>query len=53
MIRDILPFPERYWLILNLMGAAHLKKNLGWRQQKIDKLSETKEKQLEEHFTAN
>lgn len=26
MIRDILPFPERYWLILNLMGAAHLKK---------------------------
>lgn len=28
-------------------------KNLGWRQPKIDKLSETKEKQLEEHSTAN
>lgn len=47
MIRDILPFPERYWLILNLMGWD----GMGWRQQKIDKLSETKEKQLEEHFT--
>lgn len=27
MIRDILPFPERYWLILNLMGATHLPSN--------------------------